>query len=243
VVSERELALKINREVFKSDKGFGIGPYQDALIEFRCQTALEHFGSSNFPILDVGTGQGFVPKKLSSNGITVVGIDIGKKRMQKTSTTMEGEYSLAIAQRLSFPNNSFGGVIAFDVLEHLPEEDGPIMLQEIYRVLMPNGLIVLTTINTGSIAGITKRGLRKITGNNKLLTRRDHFNEVSYKQLVGVIEDCNFKIEELRGIGLVPFMWQVQQLFPERIHQRNINIAKSLPQISSEVLVVARKEP
>lgn len=46
-------------------------------------------------------------------------------------------------QNLSFKNDSFDCVVGFEVLEHIAEPD--IAFRNIYRVLKPDGLLILTT--------------------------------------------------------------------------------------------------
>lgn len=47
------------------------------------------------------------------------------------------------AERLPFPDGRFGVVLAFEVLEHVPDDHA--LLQEIARVLRPGGMFVLST--------------------------------------------------------------------------------------------------
>lgn len=49
------------------------------------------------------------------------------------------------ARDLKFSNNSFDGLICLDVLEHIPEVDT--VVKEAWRVLKPNGVMVITDPN------------------------------------------------------------------------------------------------
>lgn len=93
-------------------------------------------------ILDVGSGTGGMTKHLYKFG-RVVGIEnndlaisLSKKRRLKI---IKGK-----AQKLPFTSNSFDLVTFFDVLYHkkIGEEKG--VLDEAYRVLKPNGYILIT---------------------------------------------------------------------------------------------------
>lgn len=92
-------------------------------------------------ILDVGCGTGTMLNYLAQHG-QVEGIDNSKKAVAFCRQRGFKNTCLGDAQKLPFSDNSFDLVTAFDTLEHI--EDDQIALKEFYRVLRPNGLILMT---------------------------------------------------------------------------------------------------
>jgi ubiquinone/menaquinone biosynthesis C-methylase UbiE len=97
-------------------------------------------------ILDVGAGTGRVSLPLVLSGAQVTALDISEKilellkRKNKKITTVVGE-----AENLPFENESFDIVTAAFLIVHL--KDPKIFFDEVYRVLKPDGLFLVSNIN------------------------------------------------------------------------------------------------
>lgn len=92
-------------------------------------------------ILDVGCGTGLTLGYLAQHG-QVEGIDISKKAIVFCQARGFKNVRLGDAQELPFPNNSFGTITAFDILEHIKDDQK--VLNEFHRVLCPGGFVLLT---------------------------------------------------------------------------------------------------
>jgi len=97
-------------------------------------------------ILDIGCGYGAYTKLLKKYGKVVVGIDISQEcifeaRLQHPELT----FFVASGEFLPFKNESFEVVCLIEVLEHVQNESS--FLQEIHRVLRPNGKLIITVPN------------------------------------------------------------------------------------------------
>ncbi|MHB1418861.1 MAG: class I SAM-dependent methyltransferase [Bacillota bacterium] len=57
------------------------------------------------------------------------------------------EFEVADATSLVFPDGSFDVVVAMSSLEHIPGQQWRVAMKEIYRVLRPNGMTVITMSN------------------------------------------------------------------------------------------------
>ncbi len=93
------------------------------------------------PILDAGCGTGAMLCDLQALG-PVVGLDIESQALALART--RGDFPLVQArlEALPFQSEQFQLVTALDVLEHLPDERPA--LQEIRRVLRPDGVLIAT---------------------------------------------------------------------------------------------------
>lgn len=97
-------------------------------------------------VLDVGSGNGYVLSKYAAEGaevfgidITEAGIDLCRKRFELQG--LSGDFRVADAQNLSFPNDFFDCVCSMGVLHHVPDTQRAI--NEIFRVLKPGGRLIV----------------------------------------------------------------------------------------------------
>ena len=91
---------------------------------------------------------------LAKNNRKVYGIDVSPKlaRMTKRKSGQKGLHlslSVSDVRRLAFRNDRFDLIISTSTLDHFPEIDDA--LKELYRVLKPKGLIILTLHNTTNL--------------------------------------------------------------------------------------------
>ncbi|OGN27836.1 MAG: hypothetical protein A2941_00610 [Candidatus Yanofskybacteria bacterium RIFCSPLOWO2_01_FULL_49_17] len=103
--------------------------------------------SSNFSqpsstkILDFGSSSGEFVRYLQKLNYDVSGCDVSEEAVIKGQ--QKGIVNLTVLKDncLDFPSNSFGVVLALDVLEHVEYERSAI--EEIHRVLKENGLFII----------------------------------------------------------------------------------------------------
>ena len=97
---------------------------------------------NNQKVLDVGCGMGHLFEKILERNIRceLVGIDFNEN-IKKLS--MPGcRFIIEDVRRLTFQDNYFDIVFALDALEHIKDVD--IAIEEIKRVLRPNGEFIIT---------------------------------------------------------------------------------------------------
>ncbi len=110
---------------------------------------LDQFVGSGGKLLDLGSGEGAVAEFFQNHGCDVIAFDISEKALEKAKLR-----GLKIAQgdvegKLPFKDHTFDIVFWGDNVEHLflPEKT----LKEIFRILKPNGRLILSTPNMGYI--------------------------------------------------------------------------------------------
>ncbi|MCC7250936.1 class I SAM-dependent methyltransferase [Hyphomicrobium sp.] len=100
-------------------------------------------------VLDVGCGDaalaGLVVMKLGASveGIDTDRLSIDLARQQFANRNLEGKFSVLDGYRYPSPDNAMSAVICSDVIEHVQQPD--VMLREMWRVLAPGGVLVVTT--------------------------------------------------------------------------------------------------
>ena len=99
-------------------------------------------------VLDLGSGEGFGASILAEGVDTeVIGIDIDERTVEHAQLNWAGpriSFSVGNAQDLSeFEDGSFGAVVAFEVIEHVTEQEQ--VLAEVARVLADDGVLIIST--------------------------------------------------------------------------------------------------
>lgn len=97
----------------------------------------------NEKICDVACGCGEFSIRLIKRGCQVVGTDFDKKSIAVAQAfSRKNSFALANAEKLPLKSDIFDKVVSVCALEHFSE--GETALKEIYRILKPNGIVVLT---------------------------------------------------------------------------------------------------
>lgn len=180
--------------------------------------------TENSTILDLGCDDGVITQQRFQQKITnpqIVGIDIEINKLQKakklglTVLKADSEY------QLPFKNNSFDIISANQLIEHLIKTDS--FIKEIYRVLKPNGYLLISTENLASwhnigalIMGwqafsqhISKKtsigNPLRIEGNLEYSKNSEmHLKIFTSKGLKEILETHNLKVERFFGAGYYP---------------------------------------
>ena len=123
---------------------------------FRSETVWQLAGDvSGKSVLDIGCQYGLFSFYLLEKGARVTAVDISERWVEKCSEEAAAKHPdkdvrflVADAQDLPFEDGSFDVVVCTEVIEHV-DFPGKV-IGEIYRVLAPNGVLVLGTPNTSS---------------------------------------------------------------------------------------------
>ncbi len=93
-------------------------------------------------ILDVGCGDAYFEETYPDR---FTGIDIEENRVKAAVERGLSNVSVGDATEMKFPDASFDGILAKDILEHLYLEDAFKFMSEATRVLKPGGVFVIVT--------------------------------------------------------------------------------------------------
>jgi GT2 family glycosyltransferase/ubiquinone/menaquinone biosynthesis C-methylase UbiE len=99
-------------------------------------------------VLDIACGEGYGSALLAQSAASVNGVDISDAAVTHARAAYESKmknirFSQGSADAIPFPDASFDIVVSYETLEHLlPQEE---MFDEIKRVLIPNGVLIIST--------------------------------------------------------------------------------------------------
>jgi 2-polyprenyl-6-hydroxyphenyl methylase/3-demethylubiquinone-9 3-methyltransferase len=99
-------------------------------------------------VLDLGCGKGRFAQRLRDEGFDVVGLDLSAAMLAAAPPWPRVRGS---ARRLPFREESFDGVIAIEMFEHLHPDSIGTVLAEVRRVLRPGGIVAIVDKNAGAL--------------------------------------------------------------------------------------------
>lgn len=147
---------------------------------------------SNQKVLEIGFGSGATLFSFNRN-CEIVGIELSKSAVNQAIRNANKigfekfHFHLVDSSKIQYPDNYFDIVIASHVLEHV--EDDKNLLDEIYRVLKLNGIVVI------------------LVPINEKYQDPNHFRQYTSREIGLLAQECNFnvyyKIENERLFHLV----------------------------------------
>jgi 2-polyprenyl-3-methyl-5-hydroxy-6-metoxy-1,4-benzoquinol methylase len=184
--------------------------YYDEKLEF-ITSNLKKFKKNNPLILDIACNDGGMTQKYGKYG-KIMGIDINKK-------------SVALCKKRGIPclctdvkgltkkyKNHFDIVIAGDIIEHVFDTDE--FLNNIYTVLKPGGILLLTTANVASLArrGMLLFGLNPFLEYSTILPNKEfnvgHIRYYTVGNMYQQMRHQNYKHVRIYGdkINILPYL-------------------------------------
>ena len=189
--------------------------------------------SKQMKVLDIGCGRGDISLYLAKKAQGVTGIDysrhaikIAKNAKKKFPRNIQKKtkFYMMNAKRMAFQDNYFDAVFCIDVFEHLYPKELEAVLQEIKRVLKPNGLLFVHTGTNRILYDYTYKYY--ILPINKLITwidqtikktlysrlpddprtkieKQQHVNEPTYYYLLHIFKKYNFSGKINAEVGYI----------------------------------------
>lgn len=99
-------------------------------------------------VLDIASGSGYGSQILAQCASSVIGIDINEESVgyaQNNYSAPNLTYSVGSAMDIPLENSCVDMVVSFETIEHLPDYHK--YLDEVKRVLRPNGVFIVSTPN------------------------------------------------------------------------------------------------
>jgi ubiquinone/menaquinone biosynthesis C-methylase UbiE len=144
--------------------------------------------------LEIGCGAGMLSNYLTQDyDIKVVGTDVDPEQIEIANKYFKGNknlsFSVESAADLPFENDRFDMVLIFKVLHHI--NDWPKVLNEIGRVLKPNGYFVFSDF---AYSKLLKKSLQSIVKNYGLYTLDDIIKHLSKNNITVIHREKSFGI-------------------------------------------------
>lgn len=97
------------------------------------------------PAWDLGCGPGQTAAYLKNLGIEISGLDLSERTLEQARTRHPGiHFQKGDLLRLDFEEDSIAGTVAFYAIVHFSPEQVGIAFREVFRVLKPGGLFLVT---------------------------------------------------------------------------------------------------
>lgn len=96
-------------------------------------------------ICDMGCGPGQIARYLRGRGMKICGVDLSPE-MVRRAQSLNPDISFQQGDMFALADiadNSYGGIAAFYAIVHIPRPSVVLALQELRRVLRPNGVLLL----------------------------------------------------------------------------------------------------
>lgn len=139
-------------------------------------------------VLDAACGSGYGTAILAQRAYRVAGIDVSEETVAYCKQYYQRDNTQFVnmdCANLAFPKESFDLVVSFETLEHIKKVER--FVQELHRVLKPDGQLIISTPNRDIYALYNKN--RK----NEYHTRE--FDENGFRELM----EPHFEIEKIYG--------------------------------------------
>jgi len=157
----------------------------------------------NKRVLEVGSGPGFVSKRLKQNGCDVFAVEIDPEKAKDAKKFCEKVFVGNIEEiKLALSKQSFDVILFGDVLEHLknPEET----LLKLKDFLKKDGRIIVSLPNIANWKIRLKLGFGKFDYEDWGILDKTHLRFFTRKTARKLIEDAGFEIEKEEHVPSFP---------------------------------------
>ncbi|MEO7911317.1 MAG: methyltransferase domain-containing protein [Roseiflexaceae bacterium] len=177
-------------------------------------------------VLDVGCGNGELLEALHLRdpGAEYVGVDLSASRVRFAQTRLGTQAALLQigSGTLPFATESFDLVFVTEVIEHLKNPNQ--LLDEIYRILAPQGRLILTTPNSQAypfwpqFAWLAKHSGRPaalmhfLPFEHPFKTRQPIDTVVAFREVQSMLDLSNFVPHRILGRETLPFLFALPGL-------------------------------
>lgn len=176
-------------------------------------------------ILDWGCGTGRVIRHIPElkKDAVCYGADIDCTTIQWCRNAIDAVYFDCIEQGLPYPSNYFHLVYGISVLTHIPKDTTAFWLKELERVLVPNGMAILTTHGTNYLHQLDQVQIQQLEKEG-LYTQP--FKQIGHRSMTTYHEANHLKKLIVKHFTLIHF-WEGLN-FPEKMGGQDCWVIKKI---------------
>jgi len=194
-------------------------------------------------LLDVGCAVGVFLALARDAGFETHGNDISRYAADRCAA-MGHDARCGELESVGFDDASFDVVTLWDVIEHFPDPSR--QLQQIYRILKPNGILLLDTPNEAGLLRALAQWLSRATFGRfdypvRKLYHEFHLYYFTEKTLKALLNKNSFELVLLQR-NCIPLV-KARGSWLERQVVRALSIPERLLHREFELLAVAKKRP
>ncbi|BBI35680.1 class I SAM-dependent methyltransferase [Cohnella abietis] len=156
----QQLAAEADRKAKVEESRIDYVKFEDqfrgtrASIIERQRQYLPYFGNKK-NVLDIGCGRGEFIQLLQSEGVSVSGIDLNADMVKYCKNKGYDVHHANVLEHLAtVDDKTYDGIFMAQVIEHLSYEEYMPLLKEIFRVLKPQGVAIVETINVETVVAV-----------------------------------------------------------------------------------------
>jgi len=206
--------------------------------------------------LDIGSGSGDLVKLLKQRLNTKASCcDYTDELIQLPGQSVD-IVDLNIKKELPYHDDTFDIVTATEVIEHL--EDFRAILREMYRVLKPGGVCVMSTPNILNLNSRLRNlwfGFADLMGplpinNRKIESCAGHINPISVFYIIHALHELNFKqidftVDKYQrsGIGKAIILWLPIKVVGSIIWRREVKKYKTIDDSNKKIVMYLNSLP
>lgn len=171
---------------------------------FRVEELIDKYIKKDSLVLDVGCGTGIHTSILKQKTKRITGLDL--KNFVKEKYKFDFKLILGDGKKIPFEDKHFDFITCWDVIEHVEKDE--VFLREIYRVLKPGGLLLISTPNKDRLSNRIISIFKEIRYPYYLGTNLDwegdvwHIREYREEELEKLATKIGFKVVVKEGIYL-----------------------------------------
>jgi ubiquinone/menaquinone biosynthesis C-methylase UbiE len=163
------------------------------------------FVSPEYRVLDVGCGSGINTSRLKRKTENITGFDV--ENYVKNEHKDNFSFVLGKKEKLPFNDNEFDLATSWDVIEHVEKDYN--FLKEIYRVLKPDGLALISTPNRNRLSnrllGLFGKKIEYpyyLGTNDNDVGEICHIREYTLNEFKELGKKAGFEIKKIEGVYL-----------------------------------------
>ncbi len=164
-------------------------------ISTRLSVYVDYFRGSTKPVVEIGSGRGEFLELLREANISAYGLEIDAAMQELcVQKSLDVRKVDGIAHLESCEDNSLGGLLAVQVVEHLTVETLETLLRLAAKKVVAGGYVIFETINTKSVLALCQNYFRDPT----------HAQPLHPQTMAFMAEMSGLEVKEIRELSPYP---------------------------------------